>query len=152
MQHKSFVLRKLGYQPISHLALTLLTIFLLISIAGGGGVAMYVSKTLLSRQLLIDDHIEHKYKICAVAVEDQRHRTLIVTIYRPPNSSFSDTVNFYNVVYKLCVGYNKIIIVGDFNSPTYSQNVMKKVKRLPAFLANSYIKLQTDSCFFICGC
>ena len=87
---------------------------------------MYVSNTLLSRQLLIDDHTEHTYNICAVAVGDRPHRTLIVTVYKPPNSSLSDTVDLCNVLYKLHVGYNKIIIVGDFNSPTYSQNVMKK--------------------------
>ena len=56
-----------------------------------GGVAIYVSNILLFRQLLIDDHTEHIYNICAVAVGDRRHRNLIVTVYRPPNSSLSDT-------------------------------------------------------------
>ena len=86
-----------------------------------GEVAIYVSNTLLSLQLSIDDHTEHTYNMCAVVVGDRRHRTLIVTVYRPPNSSLFDTVDFCNVLHKLCVGYNKIIIVGDFNSPTYLQ-------------------------------
>ena len=92
----------------------------------GSGVAIYVSNTLLSTQLLIDDRIEHSYSICAVAVGDRRHRNLIVTIYRLPNSSLSDTVDLCNVLCKLCVNYNKIIVVGDFNSPSHSQNLMNK--------------------------
>jgi ribonuclease P/MRP protein subunit RPP40 len=83
----------------------------------GGGVAVYVSNTVISRQCVCAVPNTDCYNICAVVIGSGPSKLLLVTVYRAPSAPTSDTENLCEQLDGMMVKLQNIVLVGDFNVP-----------------------------------
>ncbi len=83
----------------------------------GGGVVIYVRNDLAVRQLPTSTATNDAFSVCAAVIGRQPNQMLVCAVYRAPRANSSDTKVLYDLLDKLIINYDNVIIAGDFNAP-----------------------------------
>lgn len=97
---------------------------------GGGGVAIYIRDDLRGKIIYNSDpNYSSKPEILLVEIVSDQSKVLVGVIYKPPNAGNLGDIE--DVLGSYCSGYEKLILVGDFNTNVQrDSNAVRQLKSI----------------------
>jgi hypothetical protein len=81
----------------------------------GGGVAIFVRKSVRWSKLQLSCHLNSFEFLCCSLSFSTQQQVVIGVIYRPPQTSLSDFFSELDILLQLLSHHDRLILVGDFN-------------------------------------